>query len=119
MYCLDTYALWEIMKGNKKYLDVVLSNFVITDWTLVEFYKTLIKEYDKRTAEYWLRKFKPYTITVNINILKKAVDFHHEHKKNAISLFDAVGYIFSVENKMEFVTGDKEFRNKPQVNFIK
>ncbi|MFT4298014.1 MAG: hypothetical protein ACMXX5_02375, partial [Candidatus Woesearchaeota archaeon] len=72
IYCLDTYALWEIIKGNNKYSSIILSDFSLADWTLAEFYKTLLKQFDKRTAEYWYRKFMPYSLKVNLDVLKKA-----------------------------------------------
>lgn len=119
MYCLDTYALWEILNGNQKYVEVILSDFVITDWTLAEFYKTLLRQFDRSVAEYWMRKFEHYSMKVNLAIMKKAIDFQHENKKANMSLFDCVGYIFSLENNWKFVTGDKEFRTRPGVKFIK
>jgi hypothetical protein len=86
---------------------------------LAEFYKTLLRQFDKRTAEYWYKKFNPYCLKVNLDVLKKAIDFQHDNRKTNISLFDAVGYIFSIENNMEFITSDKKFKNKPNVKFIK
>lgn len=119
MYCLDTYVLWEIQFGNEKYSKFLTENFVISDWTLVEFYKTLLKEYDKKTADYWFRKFKQYCKKVDIDILIRAVLFQYENKKRKMSLFDCVGYIFSLENDFKFVTGDKEFKHREGVLFIK
>lgn len=118
MYCLDTYALWEIQFGNEKFLKFLTERFVITDWTLAEFYKTMLKAYDKKTADYWLGRFKSYSAKVEIDALIRAVVFQHTNKKG-ISLFDAVGYIFSLENDMKFVTGDKEFKDREGVEFIK
>lgn len=119
MFCLDTYALWEIQLGNKNYIEILLSDFVITDWTLCEFYKTVIREHNKRTADYWLKKLMPFVCKVNINTLISAVNFQEENKKSNLSLFDCVGYVFSIENNYKFVTGDKEFKDKKGVKFLK
>lgn len=119
MYCLDTYALWEIQFGNKKFLRFLNEEIVIPDWTLAEFYKTLLKEYDEKTADYWFRKFKQYCKKVEIDILINAVLFQHTNKKQGMSLFDCVGYIYSLENDIKFVTGDKEFEHREGVLFIK
>jgi len=116
--CLDTYALWEIQLANPKYSPILNCPFIITDWTLVEFYKTMLKEYGKEIAVKWYEKFKPYFKRVDIDILIKAVDFHRENKREDISLFDSVGYIFSLEKNYIFVTGDKAFKNKEGVLFI-
>ena len=45
--CLDTYALWEIIHGNPKFAFLLNDDFVLTDWTLIELYKTLLKSFDK------------------------------------------------------------------------
>lgn len=117
MYCLDSYALWEIQFGNEKFSGFLTEKFVITDWTFVEFYRTLLREYNKKTADYWFRKFKPYIRKVNIDILIKAVLFQYENKKRRMSLFDCVGYLFSKENNLKFLTGDKEFKHREGAYF--
>ncbi|HLC46294.1 MAG TPA: PIN domain-containing protein [Candidatus Nanoarchaeia archaeon] len=119
MYCLDTYALWEIQLGNQKYSRFLTEEFIITDWTAAEFYRTLLREHDIKTADYWFRKLRPYCRQVPVEILIKAILFQAENSKNRISLFDCVGYMFSKENRMVFVTGDKEFEKRPGVAYIK
>jgi len=118
MYCLDTYALWEIQFENPKYLPLLSKTFVITKWTLIEFYKTLRREFSKEIAEYWVNKLLPFAVDVKIETLTKAVEFQLEMKKLNISLFDAIGYIYSIDNKLKFVTGDKAFKGLKDVLFI-
>lgn len=117
-YCLDTYALWEIQFENLKYAFLLNQSFVITDWTLVEFYKTMIREFNRDIAVNWCNKFKPHAKKVEIDLLIKAVDLQSENKKDNMSLFDCVGYIFSLQNDFTFVTGDRVFKNKKGVLFI-
>jgi len=117
--CLDTYALMEITEGNKKFIEIINSNFVITDITLAEFYSVLLRKMGEQTADYWLGKFERHSLSVGRDILIKAVKFRHEYKKTNISFFDAVGYIFSIEHGFYFVTGDKEFEKMINVGFKK
>ena len=117
--CLDTYALLEIYLGNEKFAKYLNLDFVINDFTLAEFYGALLKEYGDSEADLWLKKLERYSLQVNLKILIDAIKFRHEHKKQDISFFDAVGYIFSVKNGYYFVTGDKEFKNFPNVEFKK
>lgn len=118
MYCLDTYALWEIQYANPKFSLFSNEQFVITEWTFVEFYRSILKQYDKVTADYWLRKLQPFIKKVNLDILTKAVVFQEENKKTDISIYDAIGYIYAQENNILFVTGDKEFKGRNGVMFI-
>lgn|SRR3989338_7532102 len=117
--CLDTYALVEIHNENPKFRHLINQEFVVPNSIMAEFYGVLLRDYNEKTEEYIFKELKTFLITEDINILTKAVKFRKEHKKKNLSFFDCVGYIFAKENKMKFVTGDKEFENLPYVEFIK
>ncbi len=119
MKCLDTYALIEIHDENPNFLPYLRQEFVIPDLTMAEFYSVILRDYNEKTADYLLKKFDPFVAPVDFGIIIKAVKYRHEHKKQNLSFFDCVGYIFARENNMKFVTGDKEFENKDGVEFIK
>ena len=117
--CLDTYALVEIKLGNPKFLNLSQSPFVITDLTLAEFYRVLLRDANKEEADKWFKKLEHNSVPVGKEVLKEAVDFRHEHKKSGISFFDAVGYIFAMRKGYKFVTGDKQFERLANVEFRK
>lgn len=117
--CLDTYALAEIADENPKFKEYLNLPFVIADTTLAEFYSVLLREEGEAVADYWYKKLERYSLPVSKEILIEAVKFRQKHKKNNISFFDAVGYIFSIKNGYLFVTGDKEFENLSNVEFKK
>ncbi len=119
MKCLDTYALIEIHDENPNFLGYMNQEFVVPEIVMAEFYSVILRDYNEKTADYLLEKFKGYVVPVNFKIMIKAVKYRHENKKQNLSFFDCVGYIFAIENNMKFVTGDKEFRNKENVEFIK
>lgn len=115
--CLDTYALVEIYKANSKFSHYLSSDFVINDLILAEFYLFLLREKDEKTADFWVKKLEPYSVSVSREILIEAIKFRYENRKSDISFFDAVGYVFSIKNGCVFVTGDKEFKNGGNVEF--
>ncbi len=117
--CLDTYALIEIVNENPKFAHYLNEDIVITELTLLEFYGVLLRDESEDLAEYWFRKLEAYAVSVDRAILKEAVKFRHEHRKDNISFFDAVGYVYSLSKGCLFVTGDKEFENFKNVEFIK
>ena len=117
--CLDTYALVEISKGNAKFSEYLNSDYVITDLTLAELYSVLLREEGEKVADYWFKKLERYSLPVPKELLIEAIKFRHEHKKQNISFFDAVGYMFSLKKGFYFVTGDKEFSDLPNVDFKK
>ena len=117
--CLDTYALMEISQGNKKLMHYLTIPFVITDITLAEFYIVLLRTQGERVADYWFKRMTGYAVPVDKEVLREAMKFRHAHRRQRISFFDAVGYIYSLEKGMAFVTGDKEFKDIKGVEFIK
>ena len=119
MLCLDTYALVEISKGNPKFSILLNKDFVIADLTMAEFYALLYEEHDEKTADYWHSKLESYCRPVSRSILIKALKYRVDNKKENLSIFDCMGYIFSLENNLRFVTGDKAFEYKEGVEFIK
>ena len=43
----------------------------------------------------------------------------YENKKKDLSYIDALGYNMALKNKIPFLTGDKEFKDLPNVIFVK
>ena len=117
--CLDTYALVEISEANPHFSVYLQEDIVVPDLILAEFYAGLLRQFGKQTAQYWFRKIEPYTKSVALPLLIEAVEFRHEHRKENVSFFDAVGYIYSLKNNYLFVTGDKEFKDLKGVEFRK
>ncbi len=116
---LDTYALVEISKSNPRFNYLFESDFVVLDLTLAELYTVLLRESGKDLADLWCKKLENFSTSASLPILIKAVNYRYENKKQNLSFFDCVGYIFAKENGMNFVTGDKEFKDKEGVEFIK
>ena len=93
-------------------------DFVITDLTLAEFYSILYRQNEESAAVEWNHKLHAYCRAVSRQILITALKYRIDHKKENLSIFDCVGYIFALENNLNFVTGDRAFKNKEGVMFI-
>jgi len=119
MKCLDTYALVEINNGNPRFTCLLNEELVITDITMAEFYALMYREYDLKTADYWHKKLSFFCRPVPREVLLKASKFKVDNSKQDLSFFDCVGYIYALENNITFVTGDKEFRQRKGVEFMK
>ncbi len=119
MLCLDTYALVEVWKGNPVFLTLFNEQFVITDFTLAEFYLFLYKQEKEGIAIEWDNNLSGNAKPIQRETLINALKYRQDNKKENLSIFDCVGYIFALENNLKFVTGDKAFKNKENVIFIK
>ena len=118
-FFLDTYAMIEIVRGNKDY-DKYLSYELITSIVhLYEFYYDLIKTYTAEEAKQFYFKFMMYIIPVRNENIFEAAQFKWLHHKRGISYADALGYTIATQEHMKFLTGDKEFKDMENVEFVK
>jgi predicted nucleic acid-binding protein len=118
MRVLDTYALIEIRNENPKFAYLLNKPFIIVDSTIAELYIVLMKDVGEEEARYWYKRFSFFCKPLDKDMMIKGLKFREINKKNNISIFDAFGYIFALENNYLFVTGDKEFKNRAGVEFI-
>ena len=120
MYFFDTYALSEMILGNKSYDKY--KNEIINTSTLniAEFYYFLLRNYDKKTADYLVKKldFRLMSI-IRLEIALKASELKFKNKKEKLSYVDCIGYELANVLNMVFLTGDNKFENKPNVEFVK
>ena len=118
MYFFDTYALVEIIKGSKSYEKFKDCALVTGMLNLGELYWILLREYDKKTADYWCKHINFDLIEINPELILKAVYFRFLNRKKKLSLIDCVGYITALQYGLKFLTGDK-FEGMKQVEFVK
>lgn len=114
---LDTYVLCEILQGNEKYFSYIEEEFVLADVTLAEFYWVILKEFNEQTANYWFSRLRLYSVPCSVEVMSKGMLYRKRMNRN-LSFFDVVGYTYAQENGILFVTGDKEFKNLPGVEFV-
>ncbi len=119
MFYLDTSALVDVAKGDKRLRAYIAQDFVINDITLAEFYNVMLRDYDEQTADYWFRRVSSNSRPVTKELLVEAVKFRRHNKAKNLSFFDAVGYVYAVKNRHAFLTGDKDFEGLPGVEFVK
>ncbi len=115
----DTYAFLEILKGNEnyeKYSDVVV---VATKLNLFELYLKIMREESEENADKVFEKYYPFTKDFDGNVIKEAVKLKMQINKRDISMTDCIGYCFSKQLGIKFLTGDKVFENMDDVEFAK
>ena len=118
-YFLDSYAIIEITRGNnkvKKYMDEETITFINN---LAEMYYSIIKNNkSKEVADYFFSLFSNILIGIPLDLISKAMLFRYSNRKNKFSYTDCIGYVYARENSCKFVTGDKQFKGMPNVEFI-
>ena len=117
-YFLDTYALVEILHDNPLYQKYKEEELQTTLFNLYELYFSLLKTYNTEIAKVMFYKFFESCIEINEEHIFAAAAFKLEHKKTNISYVDALGYAIAKKEGMRFLTGDKEFKEIPNVEFV-
>lgn len=119
-YFFDTYAFFEIIKGNLNYEGYSKGvSLITTKLNLMELYYWLLMRKGKETAEKYYQEFLPFCVGIDDEEIKKACEFRLEYKNKDLSYIDCIGYILSKLNGVKFLTGDKQFEDLNNVEFVK
>ena len=116
-FFFDTYAIFEIIKGNPKYGPYTTSRIVTTIFNLAELNRNLKKERDKKVADEYTDKYFEFIIDVTLEDIKNAMDLKITKKK--LSIPDAIGYTVAKRLGIKFLTGDNDFEGMEDVEFVK
>lgn len=114
-YFFDTYAIVELLSHNPRYTKYNDCPFIITILNKLELYWWALTHHNKAFAD-TLIDIPVQEITNDI--IQQAILFRQEHKKRDISYADAVGYTFARKHGLLFLTGDKQFKDLPGVEFV-
>lgn len=116
-FFFDTYAFFEILRGNPKYAIYKQARAVTTIFNLAELNYNLKKYVQKRKADKITEEYRSYLIEVTVDDIKEATDLKIKNKQ--LSLPDVIGYTIAKRLKVKFLTGDEGFRNFENVEFVK
>ncbi len=118
-YFFDTYALFELVHGNKNYEPYMNSPIKTTRLNLMELHYRLLSLYGEKVAEKSFNFFLPFTENFNDEDIKQANKMKLKFKKQRLSYVDCLSYIMSLRLGLKFLTGDKEFEYFGEVEFVK
>ncbi len=119
MYFYDTYALWELVKGNPSYAGFSRETIICSIFNAYEFYSTLRRDFDGKTARKFVDVLENCIVDISISNVIGAVEMKKRHSKMNLSFIDCLGYVKAKELGIRFLTGDSEFQDMPNVEFVK
>ena len=119
-YFYDSYSVIEYINNNLKFVPYFEENSgVLTIMNIMEVYYSSLLAAGIEKANIVIDKLWPLIISPSKDIIKKAMQFRIAHKKRKLSYADCLGYSIALEMQIKFLTGDKEFQNLPNVEFVK
>ena len=117
IFFFDTYAFFEIINGNPAYEKYMNCDGITTIFNIAELNYNLKKSKDKKIADSYTDKFSKFIVEANVEDIKNAMDI--KSQKRSLSIPDAIGYAISLKHKVKFLTGDNDFENMSNVEFVK
>ena len=117
IFFFDTYAFFEVINGNPNYKPYTEAKVITTVFNLAELNYNLKKEKDKKIVDDYTDKYSKFVVEVSIEDIKRAMDFKTMHRK--LSIPDAIGYIIAKKHDVKFLTGDKDFEDMENVEFVR
>ena len=119
-YFFDTYALHEIAVGSPNYRKYAHGiSLVTTRMNLMELHYTLMRKYGKKAAERYYDELVEFVVEITDDIVKQASECRLSLKKRKLSYIDCLGYVLARSMHIKFLTGDKEFADLENVEYVK
>ena len=119
----DTYALIELLKGNLNYEGYSRADLVTTEFNILELTYALFRDFGQdetaNTIEFVRTKVE-VMLTEDSDYLN-ASDFRLSANRTGkkLSLVDALGYPYFRKLGIKFLTGDREFSEMENVEYVK
>ena len=119
-FFFDSYALIEVYEKNVNYEKYTKANAITSYFQVYEVYYSLIRNgYTKEEIKDFFEFLQSICIELKFEWIPKSVEFRKEYKKRDLSYADCLGYVIAKNLGIRFLTGDKEFENLPNVEFVK
>jgi len=119
MYFFDTYAILEIINGNENYRKFEQLTIITSVLNLGELYYILLKQFSDDEIKQRIGRFKLSFLEITPNAVVNAARLRFKNKKKGLSYIDCISYAIALEKELKFLTGDKEFKSMPNVEFVK
>ena len=119
-YYLDTYALVELGKANPNYHRYLRGMKVITSkLNLMELAYYLRRESRDSEVGAMFSRLSRYHIDASDAAFLNAAALKFKYRKRKLSYIDCLGYSIAKENGAKFLTGDEQFSDIDNVEFVK
>ncbi len=119
-YFWDTCAIVELENGNPKYSRFLNEPIILTIFNMAEIFWVMLNQFGEEKAEEIYETYKPAMVEIDDETLMEAIKFRKKvYNTKKISYTDAIGYIYALKNDMIFLTGDGDFEDIKNVEFIK
>ena len=119
MYFFDTYAVIEILKGNSNYKKYEECKAIISVFNLAELHLHITRVFGEEFADNILEEYSRGVMNFELEDIKEATKLKIKYAKRKLSIPDSIGYAISKRLNIRFLTGDRNFADLDNVEFVK
>ncbi len=119
MHFFDSYAFIEIIRGNPNYSRFRESEIATSKLNLMEVYYYILRKFGKEAADKFYDDAVQYSIEIADSEMKNAMFFRLQNKSLNLSYVDCIGYVLARSSGLKFLTGDIQFKDMSNVEFVK
>ena len=119
LYFFDSYAVIEILRNNENYKKYASAIVFLTKLNLFEVYYAILRQDGQRQADSFLSQHASFAVDYDENVITEAAQLKFFYKSRKISMADAIGYIIAKKRNIKFLTGDQQFKDLENVEYVK
>ncbi len=122
-YYANTYALVEILKGNPAYERYAMEELITSEFNMLELAYALTRDYGGEKAVEVLKVVRAFITIVQPRDedYARASALRLELRKQGrnLSLIDVLGFVLAKRLNIRFLTGDREFKDLDEVEYVR
>jgi len=118
-FFFDSYAFFEIIKENQNYLPYLSAKIITTKLNLFELYHGFLKDKRNELAKVVLKKYCQFAVDFDKEVIQNGAKLKLELNRRDLSMTDCIGYEFAKQLGIRFLTGDEQFKDMENVEFVK
>jgi predicted nucleic acid-binding protein len=119
-FFFDSYAFYEVLAGNERYKPYIQDIAIVTTkMNLMELHYGLLAKYGKESADKLYDEYSRFAIEIDDSTIKDANEMRLSLKKRDLSYVDCIGYVLARKRRIPFLTGDRQFKDMDNVEFVK
>lgn len=120
VFFYDSYAVIEYLNNNPRFKSYFEEHTgMLTLLNLLEIYYSVLQEAGREKADTVFDTLFPLVVEPAKETVKRSMQFRLQYKKKDLSYADCLGYGVALERGVKFLTGDSQFKDVAQVEFLK
>ncbi len=118
-FLFDTYAFFEVLKGSVEYSKYKDAEILTTKLNIYELYLGIFRSADEKSARDATDKYYNFAVDFDKNVIEQAAKLKVNLNKRDLSMTDCIGYELAKQLGIKFLTGDEQFKDMENVEFVK